>query len=89
MKQKHFPGMWPRRLGVLAFATLALGLTLGAGAADPRFVDAAKGDYHLRPNSPCVDAGTDFDGAPRRQRAFPDFRPPDLAQVFHGVGGVA
>ena len=52
MKQKHFPGMWPRRLGVLAFATLALGLTLGAGAADLRFVDAAKGDigaYELPP----------------------------------------
>ena len=41
---------------------------------DPRFVDAAAGDYHLASNSPCVNAGalgtipappTDLDGAPR------------------------
>jgi len=41
---------------------------------DPRFVDAAGGDYHLRIQSPCVDAGddnveslplTDFEGDPR------------------------
>ncbi|UCF42554.1 MAG: right-handed parallel beta-helix repeat-containing protein [Planctomycetota bacterium] len=43
--------------------------------ADPCFADAAGGDYHLRPSSPCVDAGdlnyagepneTDIDGEPR------------------------
>lgn len=45
---------------------------------DPRFVDAANDDYHLRPDSPCIDAGatpqaaeTDFDGGPRVVDAFP------------------
>jgi hypothetical protein len=32
-------------------------------SADPRFVDRAKGDYHLRYDSPAVDAGT-TEGAP-------------------------
>jgi parallel beta-helix repeat protein len=44
-------------------------------ADDPKFVDAAGGDYHLRPDSPCIDMGsnaavpswltTDLDGNPR------------------------
>lgn len=51
------------------------GGTTGAGnlAADPRFVDPAAGDYRLRLDSPCLDAGdptavprgTDLAGAPR------------------------
>ena len=41
---------------------------------DPLFVDAASGDLHLRPDSPCIDAGLntapdlpdhDFEGDPR------------------------
>jgi len=41
-------------------------------SADPRFVDAANGDYHLGVGSPCVDKGTlvgapaaDIEGTPR------------------------
>jgi uncharacterized repeat protein (TIGR02543 family) len=30
---------------------------LGDISADPMFIDAASGDYHLRYNSPCIDAG--------------------------------
>jgi hypothetical protein len=49
----------------------------GGISADPLFRDAARRDYHLRPDSPCVDAGTrsvptppglpltDLDGEPR------------------------
>ncbi len=28
---------------------------------DPRFVDPVNGDYHLQPDSPCIDAGTNAD----------------------------
>jgi predicted outer membrane repeat protein len=46
----------------------------GAGNidADPQFVDAASGDYHLQVDSPCIDTGTpagapatDLEGTPR------------------------
>ncbi|HEY64310.1 MAG TPA: hypothetical protein G4O02_07025 [Caldilineae bacterium] len=45
---------------------------IGIISADPLFVDAANGDYHLQMASPCVDAGTpvgapthDIEGTPR------------------------
>lgn len=52
--------------------------TLGGGTvtADPKFVNAANGDYHLQATSPLIDAGTngvaglpatDIDGQPRIQ----------------------
>jgi hypothetical protein len=41
-------------------------------SSNPRFVDRSQGDYHLRANSPAIDAGTndgapaaDFEGDPR------------------------
>jgi len=33
---------------------------VGNIAADPRFVNAAVGDFRLRPDSPCIDAGTNL-----------------------------
>jgi hypothetical protein len=46
---------------------------------EPSFVDAARGDYHLLPNSPCLDVGdntvddlpkTDIDGEPRTMLGY-------------------
>ena len=38
--------------------------TTGVGniAADPRFVNPAARDFRLRPDSPCIDAGTNLTG---------------------------
>jgi hypothetical protein len=55
----------------------------GAGdiADDPRFVDLANDEYHLRADSPCIDAGGavtgvdfDLDGNPRPILSAPDVR---------------
>lgn len=59
------------------------GLTAGTGdiAADPLFANAAGGDYHLTPASPCINAGwngasslglVDMDGEPRVQNSVVD-----------------
>lgn len=49
--------------------------------ADPRLAGAAYGDYHIQPDSPCLDAGddsllvggeTDADGQPRKQGSHVD-----------------
>ncbi len=42
---------------VLAFQT-ATGIGLNSYGADPRFVDAFNGDFHLRSDSPAIDAAT-------------------------------
>ncbi|MBI5488816.1 MAG: hypothetical protein HY905_15885 [Deltaproteobacteria bacterium] len=57
----------------------ALADDCGAGVnleTDPRFIDPDAGDYHLRPGSPCIDAGTpghlaaDVDGSRNDMGAF-------------------
>jgi len=59
-------------VSVDASSTLVWGL--GMATWDPLFVDASRGDLHLRPDSPCKDTGdgttkyllgTDFEGDPR------------------------
>jgi hypothetical protein len=46
------------------FSDIEMGLE-GEGniSEDPRFIDPANGDYHLRPDSPCIDAGTNESAA--------------------------
>jgi hypothetical protein len=66
----------------LVTAPDALAISEGAGniSGDPRFVNPAKGDFHLAAGSPAIDAGaavdlafpTDLDGSARVQGARPD-----------------
>jgi predicted outer membrane repeat protein len=64
---------------------------VGNISADPRFADAARADFHLRPDSPCVDAGdpvfaptpgqVDIDGQPRLMREHVDMGADELSWV--------
>ena len=59
--------------------------------ADPKFVDPLNADYHLQPDSPCIDAGTpdgappdDIEGNPRDE--FPDMGAYEYQKV--GIGSI-
>jgi len=56
-------GLPPVRFGLASYPTVAAfqnatGIGMHSFAADPRFVDTAHGDFHLRWDSPAIDAAT-------------------------------
>ncbi|MBN1675324.1 MAG: right-handed parallel beta-helix repeat-containing protein [Kiritimatiellae bacterium] len=61
-------------------------------AEDPRFADAPAADFHIRPDSPCVDAGAnvgrsaDMDGNPIPAGAAPDIGAYELGGVRISAG---
>ncbi len=58
-------------------------------SVDPMFVDQALGDFHLKPNSPCIDKGsndpfyTDRDGSYNDMGAYGGPNPIDDSQIPH------
>lgn len=59
---------------------------------DPKFVDAANGDFHLSPDSPCINKGTtsgapeyDFEGDPRLSSVGGDDLPDMGADEFRAL----
>jgi predicted outer membrane repeat protein len=72
--------------------------------ADPFFVDAGAGDYHLQTTSPCIDAGTgsapelpgtDFEGEPRSMdgdhdgKLLPDMGVDEVPTIWYVDGDVS
>ena len=67
--------------------------------ADPCFVDSANGDYHLSPNSPCIDTGnplyspssgeTDIDGEPRVMGGRVDMGVDEFTSTLTPVIGIS
>jgi hypothetical protein len=68
----QYPNSYPGTLNFCCITPLPDGGTDNI-TNDPSFVNPAAGDYHLQPNSPCINAGnnsyvttiTDLDGTPR------------------------
>lgn len=69
--------------------------TNGNMDADPKFVDAANGDYHLLVDSPCINtglsaapalAGMDYDGEPRILGTSVDIGADEFASLLTGTG---
>lgn len=53
-------------------------ITSGNFSADPLFVSAANGDYHLTTGSPCIDAGTSTAAPATDYASLPRTTPPDV-----------
>ena len=56
----------PTGVGLSVTCSNVGGWSVGSGNidADPRFADPGKGDFRLRPDSPCIDAGTIAESMP-------------------------
>ena len=93
-------GWAPLSADVLATACLVSGGFPGPGNldADPKFVDADAGDFHLAADSPCIDAADpapaapaelpafDFEGEPRVLGGSPDIGADERPGALKGTG---